>query len=397
MALPRSVIVFEPTGTGIGQGRSFFVYSGYDCNSPRDRGMRLFELPHQADDIAALRAAGYKVIFDIRGTRESLIQALLSEHPASTGTTTAGVLWNGHGGEDGSLGTGDGGNLKPEEIPQEVANRATCKLFVLAACSAGASKAKWVAALGPQAHVFGWSKPVTTETGVAFFTPDENSLDDLDDLLRDHLGAPNLDIAGILPETIELLRLEEEHARFYNDNPLALPPTQLSVGAKVLAQWTSGVYFPATLTEYDGQRFLATWDDGDKPIWVQPYQTRALGSPVEASLPGNIRVGSSGRGRWKDGRMYGATLVDFDGERYLARWNDGDEPMWLLPSEFELEEASNQGDPSRWKVGQKVRAQWKDGKFYAATLTKFDGGRFLAEWADGDTPSWVAPGSILPA
>ena len=178
---------------------------------------RLVELPHQADDIASLRAAGYRVIFDIRGTRDSLVQALLSAHPESAGTITAGD------------------------------------------------------------------------------------------------------------------------------------------------------------------------------------QVRPLGALSDPHVPGIIRVGANDRGRWPDGKMYGATLVDFDGERYLARWNDGDEPTWILPSELEIEEASSTGDPSRWKVGMKVRAQWKDGTFYGAKVTKFDGGRFWVEWADGDTPSWVSPGAILPA
>ncbi|MFO0659937.1 MAG: hypothetical protein U0165_08930 [Polyangiaceae bacterium] len=397
MALPRHLITFEPTADGIGRGKRFYVFSGYDCNSPRDRGMRLVELAYQADDIASLRAAGYSVVFDIRGTRESLINALLSKHPTPSEDITAGVLWNGHGSADGSLGTGDGSNVRPSDLPPEISANANCKLFVLAACSAGASKDKWRDALGPQAYVFGWDHPVTTATGIEFFSPDQKSLEDLDDLLRDHLGVTNLGGNKIYPETIELLKLEEEHARFYNDNPLALATGALGVGKKVLAQWKSGEYFEATLTDFDGQRYLATWSDGDAPLWVQPYQTRALGSPTTGHVPGTIRVGSHGRGRWRNGQLYSATLVDFDGEKYLAKWHDGDEPMWLHPSEFELEEASATGDPSRWKVGMKVRAQWRDGKFYDATLTEFDGGRFLATWTDGDEPMWVSPGAILPA
>ncbi len=44
------------------------------------------------------------------------------------------------------------------------------------------------------------------------------------------------------------------------------------VGDHVQALWRGSSYFPATLAEEKDGQFLARWDDGDVPLWVGPTQ-----------------------------------------------------------------------------------------------------------------------------
>jgi hypothetical protein len=46
----------------------------------------------------------------------------------------------------------------------------------------------------------------------------------------------------------------------------------LRVGAKVRAQWRSGGYYEATISQIKGAEYLATWTDGSQPSWVRRNQ-----------------------------------------------------------------------------------------------------------------------------
>lgn len=43
-----------------------------------------------------------------------------------------------------------------------------------------------------------------------------------------------------------------------------------SVGSKVMAQWTSGGYYPGTIKSYDGANYIIAWDDGSTPLAIPP-------------------------------------------------------------------------------------------------------------------------------
>ncbi len=48
--------------------------------------------------------------------------------------------------------------------------------------------------------------------------------------------------------------------------------SHLRVGNKVMAQWRSGGYYEATLTQINGRQYLAQWTDGSAPSWVSRSQ-----------------------------------------------------------------------------------------------------------------------------
>jgi len=93
----------------------------------------------------------------------------------------------------------------------------------------------------------------------------------------------------------------------------------------------------ATLVDFDASRFLASWQDGDTPSWVMAYQNRPEGAPRSQRVPGALRVGAHVLAPWKTGARYPATLVDWDGTRFLARWDDGDEPSWVDLADFQTD------------------------------------------------------------
>jgi hypothetical protein len=293
--------------------------------------MRLRELPHVGDDIAAARAAGYRVLFEMHGTREGLVRAHSGTHPACPGIPARGVIWNGHGEDSGAVMAHDGEEIDPAELPGDIARFATARRFVLGCCSAGAHADRWRAALCGYAHVFGWPMPVDVATGIDLYTSDPGSQSDLDDLMLQHLGVrPSAPVRHA--ETRELLRLEWELAVFYGANPLAVDSRALAVGQRVLGQWRNGRYFPCVLGEFDGERFLARWDDGDEPTWLQPWQVRPEGATRSMRVPGALRIGAHCHARWTDGSFYPALLTDWNGSHLLARWDDGSPPLWIDPS-----------------------------------------------------------------
>lgn len=207
--LPRG-LVYEPTGAGAGTGKVFFVLFGFVATTDADAAMRATDIDHIGDDVAALRAAGYKVIVDLHGDLETLNTALLGAHPDAGGAPTAGVFWGGHGDDDGTIGTHEGYWIAPEQVAPEVAQKGTVKLFVMSACHAGNHAARWQKALGPQAQIIGWGAPITNERAIEFLVPDDNNAKGFDDLIEKHLGARKVMADGPLVEVRDLAKQHEE-------------------------------------------------------------------------------------------------------------------------------------------------------------------------------------------
>ncbi|MFT3770286.1 MAG: hypothetical protein QM820_33075 [Minicystis sp.] len=207
--LPRG-LVYEPTGNGPGNGKVFFVLFGFISTLDVDVAMRMTDIDHIGDDVAALRAAGYRVIVDLHGDLDTLNKALLGEHPDAGGAPTAGVFWGGHGDDDGTIATHEGGWISPEDVSAEVAKKGTVKLFVMSACHQGSHTSRWQKAIGPQAQIIGWGAPITNERAIEFLVPDDANAKGFDDLLEKHLGVRRITADGPLVEVKELAQKHEE-------------------------------------------------------------------------------------------------------------------------------------------------------------------------------------------
>lgn len=200
--LPRG-LVYDATGSGSGNGRAFFFFSGFVTVTDTDMAMRMTDIEHLGDDVAALRAAGFRVVVDLHGEATGLTQALAGKHPEAEGLETAGVFWSGHGHDDGSLEDFEGHRIKPEELKIESPSPTT-KLFVMSSCYSGAAAEKWQKVVGAQALVIGWGAPITNARAIDFLTPDAESSKDFDDLLAQRLGVARVTADGCLIEAKEL-------------------------------------------------------------------------------------------------------------------------------------------------------------------------------------------------
>jgi hypothetical protein len=212
-SLPRGLI-YDPTGPA--NGKAFFVFFGFLATADVDLAMRVTDIEHLGDDVAALRAAGFRVIVDLHGNLEGLNAALMGTHPDAQGTIPVGVFWGGHGEDDGAIGDFEGGFIDPEQVAPEVAAKGTLKLFVMSACYAGNHAARWQKAMGPNAQIIGWGAPITNERAIEFLTPDDASSKGFDDLLDRHLGVKRVCADGPLTETRELSRKHEDRIAVLN-------------------------------------------------------------------------------------------------------------------------------------------------------------------------------------
>jgi hypothetical protein len=236
MGLPRG-LVYEPTGSGSGSGKAFFFLFGFSAASDTDLSMRMTDIDHIGDDVAALRAAGFRVVVDLHGDLAGLSAALTNKHPDADGALTAGVFWGGHGSEDGTIGTFDGDHIAPEKLPVGVPKIGTVKLFVMSACNAGAHQGRWQKAIGSQATVIGWGAPITNQRAIQFLTPDESSSKGFDDLLERHLGVKRVQDDAPLVEVRQLSLEHEDRIATLN---LSFDELIAGVGQRMLGQIERG-------------------------------------------------------------------------------------------------------------------------------------------------------------
>jgi hypothetical protein len=207
--LPRG-LVYEPSGAGPGNGKVFFVLFGFISTTDTDAAMRSTDIDHLGDDVAALRASGYRVVVDLHGDLEVLNAALTGKHPDAGGAQPAGAFWGGHGDDDGTIATHDGGWIAPEQLAPEIAGQGTVRLFVMSACHAGSHAARWQKALGPGAQIIGWGAPITNARAIEFLVPDDANAKGFDDLLEKHLGVRRVAADGPLVEIKDLAQKHEE-------------------------------------------------------------------------------------------------------------------------------------------------------------------------------------------
>ena len=207
--LPRG-LVYEPTGNGPGTGKAFFFLFGFISTLDTDAAMRMTDIEHIGDDVAALRAAGYRVVVDLHGDLEALNTALTGKHPDAGGARTAGLFWGGHGDTDGTIATHEGRWIAPEQIAPEVAQQGEVKLFIMSACHQGSHTSRWQKAIGPQAQIIGWGAPITNERAIEFLVPDDANAKGFDDLLEKHLGVRRVAADGPLADVKELARKHED-------------------------------------------------------------------------------------------------------------------------------------------------------------------------------------------
>lgn len=82
--------------------------------------------------------------------------------------------------------------------------------------------------------------------------------------------------------------------RLFSSDLLDYAETHLTasrkVGAKVMAQWRGGSYYPGTITQISGEQYLVAWDDGSGPQLTSAAQIQAL--KTHSRVAGHAILGS---------------------------------------------------------------------------------------------------------
>lgn len=201
--IPRG-LSYEPTGSGPGNGLAFHFLYALSPILSSDWGMRQVELGHLGDDVAALRAAGFRVYVDLLADADRLGAALRDEQPDGARASTAGIFWAGHGVADGSLVDWEGRVFGPAALSRVTAPPPALKLFVMSACYGGSSAATWKKVVGERAKILGWGAPVTAQRAADFLRQDEATSKGFDDFLKSDLGVVPVTKEGPLEDAVAL-------------------------------------------------------------------------------------------------------------------------------------------------------------------------------------------------
>jgi hypothetical protein len=183
-------VVHEPLAPGIGDGKSVFMIFGLKMHAPLDQSFLERMREHITDDVETLQRAGYTVVVDEQGTHQDFLDAVYGQGEGAQGRPPAAILWTAHGLDDGSVETCDGGIVRPDDLDASKVSP-DLKLVIFASCYVGSRSRTWRKALGGKPLVVGWGRPVTVDRAVEFFTPDDETETDLDDLIRRYLLVDN--------------------------------------------------------------------------------------------------------------------------------------------------------------------------------------------------------------
>lgn len=183
---PAVRIVHPPTGSGVGDGKSFLFIWGLRTARDTDQKMTARELEQVNDDVEVLRAAGFTVVVDPQGGKQDFFDALYGNGEGVPGLVPAGIYWSAHGHDDGKIECCDGQTIRPEEVETAKVSPGL-RLVVMGACYTGAYARTWRTALGGHPLVVGWGRPVTIDRAVEFLQSHDDTDTEFDDLVARYI------------------------------------------------------------------------------------------------------------------------------------------------------------------------------------------------------------------
>lgn len=166
---------YEPTEKGNGDGKTAYFFIGF-TGSNHDQRMRMKVEPYFQDDIAKLRANGYRVVVDTQGTREAFQRAVNDDN-------NAGIVWAGHGVKSGIQDAKTNGFFKPEDITPNPNSQMRFCLFET--CLAGHREKEWEEALGTDVRAH--DRVIYDTEIMEFADPDDHDDQELDDFIQNEL------------------------------------------------------------------------------------------------------------------------------------------------------------------------------------------------------------------
>jgi hypothetical protein len=185
---PSVRVVHPPTGSGIGNGKSFLFIFGLRVSRDTDQMMVRRETEQLQDDIAVLCSQGFTCVYDPQGGKQDFLDAIYGQGEGVVGLIPAGIYWSAHGHDDGRIECCDGQLITHTDIETAKVSPGL-RLMVFGACYTGAFAKTWRSALGGHPLVVGWGRPVTIDRAVEFLQSNPETDTDFDDLVTRYILA----------------------------------------------------------------------------------------------------------------------------------------------------------------------------------------------------------------
>jgi len=167
-----------------------------------------------------------------------------------------------------------------------------------------------------------------------------------------------------------------------------LEKDKIKVDDRVLAVWTSGLFYEGSIVELKEDGAIVKWDDGSSPSLVA-YGKIVAGFPKVEKLSYATCTGKSVCAKWAS-TWYEAKIVSQTADKVHVIYYDSVEGDVTMADIKELIM-----DKSKLAVNDKVFAVWTSGIFYPGTITKIEDAGVTVKWDDGSTPSIVPFGKIV--
>lgn len=159
----------------------------------------------------------------------------------------------------------------------------------------------------------------------------------------------------------------------------------VKVGTRVLAKWTDGKYYPATVRGV-GKTFDVQFDDRAK-LGVPIDGLRLLSTAGAAT---SFAAGDVVWAQWKPNGWYHGKVATACDAGFHVKFDDGDEEC-IPPSLIAMDEGAT---TDAVKVGLRVIATWTDGRYYPGIVAKDLGsGSYQIAFDDGDKGA-AKPGNM---
>lgn len=150
---------------------------------------------------------------------------------------------------------------------------------------------------------------------------------------------------------------------------------ELKPGTRVLARWSDGKYYGATvLRSAGGDKVRVQYDDRAE-LDVAAAETRLLAdAPTSATVAVNDVVWA----QWKPNAWYHGKIDKTCEQGFHVSFDDGDEAC--ISAALIAKDVAPTGSP---RIGARVIAKWRDGKLYPATVSAVSGTTVSVSFDDG--------------
>jgi len=171
--------------------------------------------------------------------------------------------------------------------------------------------------------------------------------------------------------------------------------TKWVLNQMVQAKWKGGDYFRGRITKINGDgTFAILFEDGEREEREPESDLSYIPHVTDKNA---LKVGTKVLALYKGGSTcfgtdyFSGTIKNFNSNgTFSVTYDDGDFEPEVDQFQVKFSDQSNEGNEEKsFEVNQKIEAEWSDGYYYPATITKVNNdGTYFVSYDDGsETPS----------